>query len=87
MVLDPGGAHLVSRLVSGEGDRGYSPCGAANGRLSLGGIIRINGDDSQTDGPCGEQRDDLFGAVSSPGFRRGSFSWFPKQPRVLPRTG
>ncbi|MAG56362.1 MAG: hypothetical protein CMJ83_08740 [Planctomycetes bacterium] len=25
--------------------------------------------------------------LSSPGFRRGSFSWFPKQPRVLPRTG
>lgn len=26
-------------------------------------------------------------AVSSPGFRRGSYSWFPKQPRVLSRTG
>ncbi|WP_339392228.1 hypothetical protein [Brevibacterium metallidurans] len=25
--------------------------------------------------------------VSSPGFRRGSYSWFPKQPRVLSRTG
>src|SRR5699024_4314412 len=25
--------------------------------------------------------------VSSPGFHRGSFSWFPKQPRVLSRTG
>src|SRR5699024_464765 len=25
--------------------------------------------------------------VSSTGFRRGSFSWFPKQPRVQSRTG
>ena len=25
--------------------------------------------------------------MSSPGFRRGSYSWFPKQPRVLSRTG
>ncbi|QQT69945.1 DUF222 domain-containing protein [Brevibacterium casei] len=25
--------------------------------------------------------------LSSPGFRRGSYSWFPKQPRVLSRTG
>src|SRR5699024_8286537 len=25
--------------------------------------------------------------LSSPGFHRGSFSWFPKQPRVLSRTG
>lgn len=26
-------------------------------------------------------------AMSSPGFPRGSFSWFPKQPRTLPLTG
>ncbi|SMX96948.1 hypothetical protein BANT10_02887 [Brevibacterium antiquum] len=30
-----------------------------------------------------EAGDDL----SSPGFRRGSFSWFPKQPRTLSQTG
>lgn len=29
----------------------------------------------------------LYLALSSPGFRRGSYSWFPKQPRVLSRTG
>jgi hypothetical protein len=26
-------------------------------------------------------------AMSSSGFRRGSFSWFPKQPRVQSRIG
>ena len=29
----------------------------------------------------------LSKALSSPGFRRGSFSWFPKQPRTPPRAG
>ena len=31
--------------------------------------------------------DSVAADLSSPGFRRGSFSWFPKQPRVLSWTG